>query len=352
MDKIGSKNYDCRTNLDALSSKDSSSYLFNTTIEKIEESDCLLLVGVNPRKDAAVLNARITKKSFDKNYKIAAIGTDQNLTYKYDNLGNAAESLQELLSGKSDFAKTLKNSKKPMVIFGSDAINNENGAEILNLIKEVADKYDVINKDWNGFNFLSKDTGLINGLELGFDATNTESILKKVKNGDTKLLILMASDDDIKIKPHKDCKILYIGSHGDFGANEADMILPGLAFSEKNDIYINLEGRPQKTKRSIFGPDNTKIDSQIIIELAKECDVDLGFKDQESLESEIFKNHQNIANLGQISSRKWQKSTEDKKKLDPSTEIKVQDYDFHLTNAIARSSNILNKRSQDLIKGE
>ena len=352
MDKIGSKNYDCRTNLDALSSKDSSSYLFNTTIEKIEESDCLLLVGVNPRKDAAVLNARITKKSFDKNYKIAAIGTDQNLTYKYDNLGNAAESLQELLSGKSDFAKTLKNSKKPMVIFGSDAINNENGAEILNLIKEVADKYDVINKDWNGFNFLSKDTGLINGLELGFDATNTESILKKVKNGDTKLLILMASDDDIKIKPHKDCKILYIGSHGDFGANEADMILPGLAFSEKNDIYINLEGRPQKAKRSIFGPDNSKADSQIIIELARECNVDLGFKDQESLESEIFKNHQNIANLGQISSRKWQKSTEDKKKLDPSTEIKVQDYDFHLTNAIARSSNILNKRSQDLIKGE
>ncbi len=350
MDKIGSKNYDCRAGIDALSSQDSASYLFNTSIEKIEESDCLLLIGVNPRKDSPVLNSKITRKSFDKNYKIAAIGVEADLTYKYEDLGSNINTLQELLKSKPDFAKTLKDSKKPMIIFGSDAISGKNGPEILNLIKEIAEKYKITNKDWNGFNFLSKNTGLINGLEVGFDANDTKTILKNVKDGKTKLLILAGADDDIEINAHKDCTVVYIGSHGDCGANEADIILPGLAFSEKDDIYINLEGRPQKTKRAIFGPENAIIDSQIIIELAKECSIELDFKDQESLEKQIFKKHANIAKIGEISDRKWQKSSKSKQKINSSAKIEAVDYDFHLTNAIARSSQILNKRSQDLAK--
>ncbi len=350
MDKIGSKNYDCRITNDALSSDDSASYLFNTKIENIQDSDCLLLIGTNPRKDSPVLNSRITQRSFDKNYKIGAIGVDGDITYKYEDLGDDVKALQEILNGKSDFAKAFKAAEKPLLIFGEDAIKGENGPAILALIKEIADKYKIITKDWNGFNFLSRNTGLINGLELGFDKSSTSNILKNVKDGKVKLLILMGSDDDLKITPHENCKILYIGSHGDFGANNADIILPGLAFSEKEDIYINLEGRPQRAKRAIFGPDEAKIDSEIIIDLAKSCEISLGFNDQTSLEKEIFKKHPNIGKFNEISPRKWQKSDKNSKKIDSSTKIKVQDYDFHLTNAIARSSNILNKRSQDLVK--
>ena len=349
MDSLGSKNYDCRTNGEALSSQDNASYIFNTTIEKVQDSDCLLLVGVNPRKDCPVLNSRITQKSFDKNYKIAAIGINQNITYKYQDLGSEVSALQEILNGKSDFSKTLKDSKKPLIIFGSDAINGEQGEQILNLLKEIAEKYNIVNENWNGFNFLSKSTGLINGLELGFDKEKTSDILDNVKNGKTKLLILMGVDDDIKIKTHKNCTILYIGSHGDFGANVADVILPGLAFSEKNDIYINLEGRPQKANRAIFGPENAEIDSQIIINLANFCKIDLKITDQDSLEKELFKNHPDIAKINEISARALSKSKKSHK-IDAKTLIEAKDYDFCLTNAIARSSQILNKRSQDLAK--
>lgn len=349
MDAIGSKSYDCRTGGEALSSQDSASYIFNTTIEKIQDSDCLLLVGVNPRKDSPVLNARITQKSFDKNYKIAAIGVNQNITYKYQDLGNEVGALQDILSGKSEFSKTLQNSKKPLIIFGSDTINGEQGEQVLNLLKEVSEKYGVISENWNGFNFLSKSTGLINGLELGFDKEKTSNILDNVKNGKTKLLILMGADDDIKIKSHKNCTILYIGSHGDFGADTADIILPGLAFSEKNDIYVNLEGRPQRANKAIFGPEDAETDSQIIINLANFCKIDLKIKDQYSLEKELFKNHPNIAKINEISARNLPESKKSDA-IDAKNLIETKDYDFCLTNAITRSSQILNKRSQDLAK--
>ncbi len=347
MDSLKSKNYDCRTNNEKLNSKDSASYLFNTSIEKVEESDSLLLIGVNPRKDCPVLNSRITQKAANKNYKVAAIGLDQDVTYKYENLGDTAQSLQDILDEKSVFAKALKDSTKPLIIIGSDAVSGAEGEEVLNLAKQVAEKFDITNESWNGFNFLSKSTGLINGLELGFDQANASKILDSAKKGKSKLLFLMGADDNIELKKHEDCTVVYIGSHGDFGANKADIILPGLAFSEKDDLYINLEGRPQKAKRSIFGPKESKIDSQIIIDLAKFCKIKIDIKDQQSLEQKIANDYPNIGKLNELSARKWVKA-KNSNKISVDYKINAIDYDYHLTNAISRASKTMNNRSKDL----
>ncbi len=347
MDALKSKNYDCRLNDQALSSDDKGSFIFNSKIEDIAQSDSLLLIGVNPRKDCPVLNSRITQRAFDKKYQVAAIGVDADLTYSYQNLGNDVAALQDLIADKSDFSKTLKNSEKPLIIVGEDAISGENGAEILNLIKNLVKKYQINKEDWHGYNFLSKSTGLINGLEVGFDQGKASQILDNVNSGKTKLLFLLGADENINIEKKGDCQIVYIGSHGDFGANAADIILPGLAFSEKEDIYINLEGRPQKTKRAIFGPDNAKNDSQIIIDLAKFCDIKLKFQDLGELEELLLKDVLK-RQIDEISSNKLVDTGSDKTKIEQKTQILAQNYDYHLTNAIARASKILNERSHDL----
>lgn len=347
MDAIKSSNYDCRTNNEALSSKDKGSFTFNTKISDVESSDCLLIIGSNPRKDCPVLNSRITQKSLNKKYPVAVIGTDAELTYKTQHLGNDVQAIQDLIEGKSEFSKILANSKKPLLIVGSDAINSDQGAQILDLIKSLIVKYNINSAEWQGYNFLSKTTGLINGLELGFDGGKTSEIINQVESGKTKLLFLLGADDNIEIEKKGDCKIVYIGSHGDFGANNADIILPGLAFSEKDDIYINIEGRAQKAKRAIFGPDNAKNDSQIIIDLAKYCDIELPFSDIIGLEQKLVNNNIN-PNNEEVTSRSIDTATANSTDIDGKLAISVVDYDFHLNNAIARSSQILNKRSQDL----
>ena len=41
-------------------------YLFNSSINGIEESDLIFLIGTNPRYEATILNARIRKSYLSK----------------------------------------------------------------------------------------------------------------------------------------------------------------------------------------------------------------------------------------------------------------------------------------------
>jgi NADH-quinone oxidoreductase subunit G len=341
MEALKSYNFDCRLNDQSLDSKDSADYLFNSQIAKINDSDACLLIGVNPRKDAPVLNSRITKKSREKNYKIGAIGVDADLTYKYQNLGNDINSLEKILDEKSEFGEILKAAQNPILIIGEDAISGENGQEILNLAKKIAEKYNFT----NNFNFLSKSTGLINGLEIGFNEAKTSEILTKVKSKEIKFVFLLNVDENINFEALKGSFVVYIGSHGDEGAKIADIVLPGLAYSEKEAIYVNLEGRPQKTARAIFGPENAVDDALLIAEIATQCDFDLGFKNLQELEKEIVKNYSNLGKINEISPRNWHKSTEISQKIDKNNKILAKDYDFYQNNAIARASKSLVKCS-------
>lgn len=343
MEKLDSKNFDCRLKDEKLNSKDRASYLFNSTIAGIDESDACLLIGVNPKKDAPVLNAKLTKKALDKNFKIAAIGTDAELAYKYQNLGDSIEELEKLIAGTSKFSKTLSGAEKPLLILGVDAVSGAHGAEILNLTKQIAEKYHIIQENWNGFNFLSQSVGLINGLEVGFDEACTTDILEQTKAGKIKVVILLGVDDDIDFAALKGCFVIYIGSHGDNGAAIADITLPAKAYSEKEAFYINLEGRAQKTSPAVFGPENSRSEAQIILEIAHSAEINLGFKNVDELKKEmIARKHIDFA---KITKAKWQKSHNDAKNHDKSIKIIAKDYDFYLTNIITRCSPTLTKCS-------
>lgn len=340
MKKLGSENFECRLNGEKLSFLDRASYLFNSTIAGIEEADLCLLIGVNPRKDAAVLNARIKKKSKDKNFKLAAIGVDADLTYKYENLGNIEE-LQAILDGKSKICEALKQAKKPMLILGVDAISRSDGETILNMAKKIAEKFNFIQENWNGFNLLHKNSGLINGLELGF--TCPDSVEKVMKN--SQAIFLLGVDDAIDFTALKDKFVVYIGSHGDAGAKAADVILPGVAYSEKDATYVNCEGRPQKTTRAIYAPTNAKEDWQIIADLAVALNIKLGFENIDELRASMFDAHESLRHLDKITKAKWHKDSAAHGHLDTTTKLNAQDFDFYLTNAIARASRILHKCS-------
>ena len=76
MTRLGVANLDCRQDGAALDPQwGRASYLFNATIAGIDSADALLIVGANPRREAAVLNARIRKRwRTSRSFPIGLIG--------------------------------------------------------------------------------------------------------------------------------------------------------------------------------------------------------------------------------------------------------------------------------------
>jgi NADH-quinone oxidoreductase subunit G len=345
MEKLGVNQIDCRLKGEKLDANDQASYLFNSSIAGIEETDACLLIGVNPKKDAPILNARIRKRFLSKKLKIAAIGVNADLTYDYENLGDEISALKEILNGNSKFTEILQKAEKPMLILGHDIISRPDGELILSYAKKIAEKFNMIQESWNGFNFLSKSSGLINGLEVGF--TGSKDIAEILENPEVKMIFLHSVDDDLDFTKLENIFVVYIGSHGDRGAHVADVILPSAAYSEKDALYVNLEGRPQSTARAIFAPGEAKEDWQIILELAQKFGFNLGFRNLEELRDSLALAHPIFSNLQKITKASWVKSSDIKDEFS-AEKLAAKNFDFYLTNPIARASRTLNKFSAEL----
>lgn len=355
MQKLGSSHFDCRLNDEKFSGKSRGEFLFNSTIAGLQKADACLLIGVNPRKDAPVLNAALRKKWLKKDLKIAAIGTDKNLdlTYKYEHLGDDFATLAAIANNSHPFCETLKSAKNPMLIFGSDAISSENGEAVIIAAKAIATKFNMLRDDWNGFNFLAKNSGLINGLEVGFvGSSSAANIITKAQKGEVKMLILHDVDEAIDFEALKNTFVIYIGSHGDAGAKAANVILPACAYSEKEAIFVNLEGRPQTTKKAVFGPGQAKIDVELIIELANKLTGDFAFKNPDDLHLTLAKEFPHLINFDSISAVDPTSlialeseifSLQSQNGQNSEQKIENHDYNFYLTNAIARASRTLNR---------
>lgn len=344
--KLGVASTECRLKDEKIDSSDRASYLFNSKISGIDKADLCLLVGVNPRKDAPVLNARIRKRFLSKKLTIASIGCSQDLTYPYTDLGNDIEALHSILEGSHSFCKLIKEAQSPMIIFGADAISGPESLSTMILLKKIAEKFGFVKDGWSGFNFLAKSTGLINGLELDFTSNGgISSILNKICEGAIKMVILHEVDD-IDLAILKNSFVLYIGSHGDKAAHLSDAILPSCAYSEKDATYINLEGRAQRSKIAISPLGEALEGWKIVLQLAVAVGIDIGFDDNASLRS-LLQNFYNFLQKNEEVNAEWI-SAANLSLSDQRTVIVAKDFDYYTTNQIARASKILRKCSQEL----
>ncbi len=121
-----------------------------------------MLIGTNPRREAAVLNARIRKRYLKGNVAIGMIGEKADLTYPYYYLGAGPESLAQFV----DHAPAQE--EKPMFIIGQGALNRPDGAAVLAMAAKAAASLGVIKDGWNGFNILHSEAALVGALDIGF----------------------------------------------------------------------------------------------------------------------------------------------------------------------------------------
>ena len=249
MGALGSPNIDCRQDGAALPAAPRSAYLFNTTIAGIERAGACLLIGTNPRTEAAVLNARMRKRWRGGGFPIGLIGPRAQLTYDYDYLGNDPRMLDALAAGNHPFAGTLRDAERPMLILGMGALTRADGAAILDCARRIAESTGMIGASWNGFNVLHTAAARVGGLDLGFlpggGGRDVRGILDGAEAGEIEFVYLLGADE-LETERLGQAFVVYQGHHGDAGAHRADVILPGAAYTEKDATYVNLEGRVQR----------------------------------------------------------------------------------------------------------
>src|SRR4029453_13019953 len=213
------------------------------------------IIGANPRREAAVLNARIRKRWRAGNFPIALIGQKADLTYTYDYLGSGAETLAGLAQGK--FADALKTSERPLILVGASALTRKDGAAIASLAAKAAVEFGTLKDDWNGFSVLHSAASRVAALDLGLVPGPGGLDAGPMAPGKVDILFLLVVDElEISAKPF----VVYIGTHGDRGADRADVILPGAGYPEKSGIYVNTEGRAQIANRAAFQPGDARED--------------------------------------------------------------------------------------------
>ncbi len=233
-------------------------FLMNSKIRGIEDTDLLLLIGTNPRYESPVLNARIRKAVNKNGLEVGLIGSPYDLSYEYNHIGSSTKSLIDIIEGKHPFCSKIAKSKNPMILVGSSMFKDKEGYEMYKSVLRLAKTGGFISEDkkWNGLNILHKDIGAINALELGIEPY--------MENKKGKVVILLGYDNIQENDIDKDAFVIYIGSHGDKGAERADVILPGATFYEKSATFISTEGRVENTRVCVQPPYLARDDWEIV----------------------------------------------------------------------------------------
>ena len=319
-----------------------ASYLFNSTIEGIENADAVMIVGSNPRKEAPLLNARIRKRWLRGGLLAGVIGPKADLTYEYAHLGDTPEAISRL--------QAPAGKERPAIIVGSGLLARPDGAALLAMAAQAAEALGVVKDGWNGFNVLHKDASMVGALDIGFVPGEGGLDLAGMLGGGVDVLFNLGADEiDIPVGPF----VIYQGTHGDRGAHRADVILPGAAYTEKSATYVNTEGRPQTTNRAVFPPGDAKDDWAILRALSDALGARLPFDSLAQLRQKLYAEHPHLARIDAI-------ETADPAGIAALAAGAAQPGqapfaeavpDFYLTNPIARASAVMAECSS-LAKGE
>ena len=319
--------YDC-TSLSAVA--------FNSTIAGIENADAVLLVGSNIRWEAPLIATRV-RKIARKGGKVFAIGPEVDLGMKVEWIGDDLKLLGKLPKAVKDvFAKAVR----PAVIVGPGALAAGGLGAALALVEPLG----LIKNGWNGFNLLHVSASRMASLILGYAQPGGIADLEAAKPE----LVLMLGADEMAAEQFKGAFKIYIGHHGDKGARQADLVLPGAAYAEKHGTYVNTEGRVQWSERALFAPGQAREDWSILRAVSELAGNKLPFDSYDQLRAAMIKEYPQLGCRDGLLDLPWAPPKLAAKAEGP---IRYPIGDFFLTNAICRNSPTMQRCSEELVRG-
>ncbi|HUS97076.1 MAG TPA: NADH-quinone oxidoreductase subunit NuoG [Hyphomicrobiaceae bacterium] len=292
MTRLGTPNIDCRAPDEAFDpALGRASYLFNPGIAGIDEADAIMLVGTNPRQEAAVLNGRIRKRWRQGGLLIGVIGEQVDLGYPYNYLGDGPDALAKFV----EHAPAQK--ERPMFIIGPGAYRRPDGAAVMAAAAKAAASLGVVKEGWNGFAVLHTAAARVAGLDIGFVPGPKGLATAALIAGGADVIYNLGADE---FEISDGAFVIYQGSHGDRGAHRADVIFPGAAYTEKSATYVNTEGRAQLTAKAVFAPGEAREDWTIVRALSARVGHQLPYDTIAGLRAAMYQAAPHLARLDQL----------------------------------------------------
>ena len=351
MQALGVASVDCRPPHVPLGTAGGrAGWLFNATIAGIDRADAILLIGTNPRYDAAVLNTRIHRAWFDRDVPVALLGEKPDLFYDFNWLGDNPQTLLELAEGRHAFAEVLRKAELPLIVLGMGALKRPDAAALWSAAARLAQSVEAVKEGWNGFSVLHVEAGLVGALDVGClpddGGRDTAAILDAAEQEEISFVWLLHADELDMTRLARPF-VVYQGSHGDAGAQVADVILPGATYVEKDVTFVNMEGRPQMTSRAILPPGEAREDWAILRKAVDVLGVEVGFDSLEALRKAMYETAPHLAAIDSITPADPAGIGEIARlggAIDEAP-LKAPIADFWLTNPIARASDIMQRMS-------
>jgi NADH-quinone oxidoreductase subunit G len=256
------------------------------------------------------------------------------LTYDYAYLGAGPETLTSF----ADHPPARLN--KQIWLVGQGALARPDGAAVLAAVARAAASTGALVGGWNGFSVLHTAAARVGGLDIGFVPGDSGLTAAAMASGGVDVLFLLGADE---IEVESRAFVVYIGTHGDRGAQRADVILPGAAYTEKTGIYVNTEGRVQMADRAAFPPGDAREDWAILRALSEVVGSKLPYDSLAQLRSALFKAFPHLGRIGEVVPG----NSEDVRKLAmrggamEKSPFRSPIEDFYLTNPIARASAVM-----------
>ena len=342
MDALGAPHVDCRQDGARLGTGSRAGYLFNTTIQGVEQADACLLVGTNPRWEAPLVNARLRKRALAGGFRIGGIGPATDLTYPVEHLGAGPQTLTEIARGEHPFRAVLDGAERPMLILGPGAVARADGAGIVAIARQIAEATGMTDGDWNGFNVLHRAASRVGGLDLGLvprpDGRDVAGIVDGAASGAIEILYLLGADE-IDMSGLGGTFVIYQGHHGDAGAERADVVLPGAAYTEKDATYVNTEGRVQRTRRAIFPPGDAREDWRILRALSDVLGCRLAYNNLDQVRARMREVNPVFGAVGAVERANWIAFGDDGALDAAPFELPIEN--FYMTDPISRASETM-----------
>ena len=342
MTGLGVDKLECRVDGATFDTSNKGGYSFNSGIAGIEDADSILLIGTNPRVEATLVNARIRKTWLDKRLPIALIGEKVDLTYPYEYLGGSPKDLTKVIK---DYASKVQ-SERPMIIVGQGAFIREDGLDVHGLVRDAAESLGAIQEGWKGFNVLHTAASRMAALEMEFSRNKAFDV------SDVGLIYLLGVDNMEALENiNHQSFVIYQGHHGDAGAHRADIVFPGAAYTEKDGIYMNTEGRVQRARKATFPPGEAKEDWTILRALSNHIEMPMAFNNLAELRAEMTAQYPAFGVFDEVPVNEWgvfggaAHNVTDAPFVNPIE-------NFYMTNVICHASETMKRCSDKFIEPE
>lgn len=314
-----------------------SNYLFNSKLYGVEEADAILLLATNPRHEASVLNSRIRKQYLRSDLEVGLVGEKFDSTFDYEHLGADVSALKSALSGP--FGQKLASAERPMIIVGSAAAEHPDAKAIFEAVGSFVEKNakNFNTPEWQGYNVLQRAASRAAAYEVGFTTPSPEVAQTKPK-----MVWLLGADEISQGEIPSDAFVVYQGHHGDLGAQLADVVLPGAAYTEKAGTYINTEGRVQVTRAATSLPGAARDDWKIIRATSEFLGAPLPYDDVEVLRDRMEEispvmRHYDVVESSSLPSLSKVQLVEQNKGTQPTNSpFRKVIEDFYFTDSISR----------------